>query len=55
MRFDSLIDRLFDWCCHCDGIQDLTGATELATRVLQLKPQSFEAYHARARAERDAR
>jgi len=37
------------------GVQDLTGAIELATRVLQLKPHSFEAYHARARARRDDR
>lgn len=35
-----------------DGIllfQDLVGAVELATQVLSLKPDSFEAFYARAK------
>lgn len=36
-------------------IQDTAGAMDLATKALQVKPSSFEAYYARARARRDER
>ena len=35
--------------------QDTAGAMDLATKALQIKPSSFEAYYARARARRDDR
>ncbi|XP_064595070.1 protein TANC2-like isoform X3 [Liolophura sinensis] len=34
-------------------LADYTGAIELATRALEMKPKSFEGYYARARAKRD--
>ncbi len=35
--------------------QDTMSAVELAVKALELKPTSFEAYYARARAKRDDR
>ena len=36
-------------------LQDTTSAVDLASKALEIKPKSFEAYYARARAKRDER
>lgn len=36
-------------------LQDHDGAIDLATKALEIKPNSFEAFYARARAKRDNR
>ncbi len=37
------------------GLQDTVTAVDLAVKALEVKPNSFEAYYARARAKRDER
>ena len=36
-------------------LQDTVSAVDLAVKALEIKPNSFEAYYARARAKRDER
>lgn len=47
------------WLSHItvflEKIQDFGIAEEFATKALELKPRSYEAYYARARAKRSSR
>lgn len=50
--FDIVV--LFFWGVG-GGMQDFGIAEEFATKALELKPRSYEAYYARARAKRSSR
>lgn len=51
---DLMYGSVYDcWSCCC--LQDFGMAEEFASKALELKPKSYEAYYARARAKRSSR
>ncbi len=51
---DLMYSSVYDcWSCCC--LQDFGMAEEFASKALELKPKSYEAYYARARAKRSSR
>lgn len=50
LMYGSVYDR---WSCCC--LQDFGMAEEFASKALELKPKSYEAYYARARSKRSSR